>query len=454
VVVVAGLLAGVGIGCAPAIEKAEEMFTPSMETEKEMGRDFVKEAAKQIDLIEDPELVEYVTMIGEPIIEGAQPMNYRFRFHIVDNPTINAFAVPGGHIYLFSGLILKARNVNEVAGVIAHELAHVKHRHTAEMVGKGTLVNLATLAAVLLSRGNQAVTAGAAGAGRALQLSFSRDFEREADRYGLFYLYEARYDPHGLLEFFDMMLREQRFSTSKIPPYLLTHPVTSERMAQIEHLIAFHRLEVRNPRKMENIYRFQGLLQAAVGEPTQLIPTLKQQAEGASDDAKKWHRLALAYNHYGWVQEALDALHRALRIDPELHPAWTDLAALQARMGQWGEASKSLNQAREIRPDYFRIYIESGKMLIQLDELEEAQRALNKALDLEPSLIEAHNLLADIYKRQGEEGKFHLQMASYWQKMDSAEKAVKHLKDALELYGEDTEEGKAIKKRMEEIRSS
>jgi predicted Zn-dependent protease len=449
-----GLLVGGQIGCVPTIKKAEKMFTPSVESEKEMGRDFVKEAADQIDLVNDPELVEYVTMIGKPIIDAAQPMDYSFRFHIIDNPTINAFAVPGGHIYLFSGLLLKARNVNEVAGVMAHELAHVKHRHTAEMVGKGTLVNLATLAAVLLSQGNQAVATGAAGAGAALQLSFSREFEREADRYGLFYMYEAHYDPHGLLDFFDLMVREQRFSTSKIPPYLLTHPVTSERMANIEHLIAFHRLEVQNPRQMEDFYRFQGLLQAAVGEPTQLIPLLKHQVEGAAGDARKWHRLALAYDHNGWVQEALDALHRALQLDPQLYPAWTDLAALQVRMGRLGEASESLNRARQIRPDYFRIYIESAKMLIKMNELEEAQRALYKALDLQPALIEAHELLAKTYKIQGKDGEFHLQMASYWQKMDRTEKAVKQLKDALKLYGEDTEEGKAIKKRVEEIQSS
>ena len=123
------------ISCASTVKKAEDLFTPSVKSEKEMGQEFAQEAAKQLTLIEDPEILEYMHRIGEPIIEAAQPMSYRFRFHVVKNPTLNAFAVPGGHLYLFSGLLLKAQHAGEVAGVIAHELAHVKHRHTAQMVG-------------------------------------------------------------------------------------------------------------------------------------------------------------------------------------------------------------------------------------------------------------------------------------------------------------------------------
>jgi beta-barrel assembly-enhancing protease len=188
--------------CVPSIKTVEEWLTPSVKSEKEMGREFAQEAAKHLTLVEEPDVVEYIYHLGQPIVDAAQPMSYRFRFHVVKNPTLNAFAVPGGHLYLYSGLLLKTLDSNQVASVIAHELSHVKLRHTAQMIGKGTLVNLATLGAMLVAAGTrsggdagQAAVAGAMGASQAVQLRFSREFEEQADRSGLAYMYQAGYAP-------------------------------------------------------------------------------------------------------------------------------------------------------------------------------------------------------------------------------------------------------------------
>lgn len=440
--------------CASTLKKAEKMLTPSVQSEKEMGQKFAEEAAKQLKLVTNPEVVEYIAQIGQPIVEAAQPMSYRFRFHVVNGPALNAFAVPGGHVYLYSGLLLKARSVHEVAAVIAHELSHVKHRHTAQMIGKGTLVSLATLATILVARGQQAAAVGAIGAGQALQLSFSREFELEADRFGLFYLHQARYNPYGLLDFFSTMMREQTFSTSRIPPYLLTHPVTPERMAQIDHLIHQHRLEVQNPKEMPDFYRFQGILQAEVGDATQVVPLLKQQVEADQDDPHLWHRLGLAYDRYGWTQEALSALGKALTVEPKLASAWADLGTLQARMGRWSKAEASFNSAIRLAPGYARAYVGWGEMLLKLDEPREAQRLFRKAISLEPNLIKVHSLLARALKATKDEGAFHLEMATFYEKMDRSREAVEHLEKALKEYGEDSKQGEDVKRRIKVIRSS
>jgi predicted Zn-dependent protease len=318
------------LGCAPA-KKAEKLFTPSIAEEKEMGQEFAHKASKKLTLVENPEVLEYLYRIGAPIVQAAQPMTYRFRFHVVKNPTLNAFAVPGGHIYLYSGLLLKVRNVDEIAGVIAHELSHVKLRHSAQMIGKGTLVSLATLAAVIAARGQAPVAAGAVGAGQAIQLAFSRKFEQEADRSGLFYLHRAGYDPNGLTGFFNMMVREQKFSTSDIPPYLLTHPVTADRMEQIDNLIRHYRLEFDDPPEFPDFYRFLGILRAEVEDSTRVIPLLKQRVKDDPDDARRWHQLGLAYDRFGWVKEAIVALQKAVEIDSRLWPACVDFGILQAR---------------------------------------------------------------------------------------------------------------------------
>jgi len=447
-------------GCAPTVKRAEEWLTPSVKSEKEMGREFAQEAAKKLSLVEDPDILEYVAHIGAPIVEAAQPMSYKFRFHVVKSPTLNAFAVPGGHIYLYSGLLLKARHEGEIAGVIAHELSHVKHRHTAQMIGKGTLVSLTSLAAAILGaaatggEGGQAVMAGALGAGQAAMLAFTREFEEEADRYGLFYMHQAGYDPRGLLDFFDMMMREQRFSISRIPPYLLTHPLSTDRMGQIESLIQLHRLEVSQPREIADFHRFQALLQAEVGGATQVVPLFKQRVEQAPGDAKSWHQLGLIYLRYGWVQEALGALSKSLELDPRLASAWADMALLQARMGRWEQAQAMFHRALEIRPEHGPFLAMMGEALIQKGSPKEALEFLDRALAADPLLIRAQEMRARAKKDLGDEGGFHEDMAGFHEKMDRTLEALKHFRLAIKAYGEKSPKGEEIQRRIEQLKAS
>jgi predicted Zn-dependent protease len=441
-------------GCASTVKKAENWFTPSVKSEKEMGREFAQEAAKKLSLVDEPDVLEYVHRIGQPIVDAAQPMSYRFRFHVVKSPTLNAFAVPGGHIYLYSGLLLKAQHVREVVGVMAHELAHVKHRHTAQMIGKGTLVSLATLAAILVSRGEPAVMAGAAGAGTAMQLSFVREFEQEADRFGLFYMYQAGYDPRGLIDFFQMMLREQRFSSSSIPAYLLTHPMAPERLGQIEDLIQLHRLAVREPREEPDFYRFQAILQAEVGGAAQVLPWFQQRVTEKPEDAQRWHQLALANVRYGRVQEALTAYQRALELDPKLATAWADLAVLLGRMGRQQEAESMFREALALRPEHPPFLAMWGETLVQAGRAQEAMVLLDRAVSLDGNLIRVHEMRARAKKDLNDEGGFHLEMATFQEKMDRSVEAMKHLRLALKLYGEETPQGEEVKTRILLLKSS
>lgn len=452
--VVLSLASAAAVGCAPTVKKAQQWLTPSVKSEKEMGREFAQEAAKKLTLVEDPDILEYISRIGAPIVEAAQPMTYKFRFHVVKSPVMNAFAVPGGHIYLYSGLLLKARHPGEVAGVIAHELAHVKLRHTAQMIGKGTLVNLATLAAILIARGEPAVAAGAMGAGAAMQLSFSREFEQEADRYGLLYMHSAGYDPKGMLSFFDMMLREQRFATTGLPPYLLTHPAGIDRMGHMESLIQLHRLEVSQPRQVTDFHRFQAMLQAEVANVPQVVPLFRQKVEEAPADPEAWHQLGLVYVRYGWIQEALTALSKALELEPKLATAWADAAMLQARMGRMVDAEAMFGRALELRPENGAILAMWGESLIQRGRPQEAVSILDRALAADPYLIRAHEMRARARKDLGNEGGFHEDMAKFHEKMDRYTEALKHLRLALKIYGEKTPQGEEILRRIEELKAS
>src|SRR4029077_20621584 len=152
---------------------------------------------------------------------GNQPFTYHFA--VVRDARINAFAVPGGYIYVHGGLLLRASNDDEVAGVLGHEIAHVNAHHLARQQEATQLLNYAALLGVLLSVVQPAIGAGAVAANAAVQLQYRREFEQEADYLGAGYMRRAGYDPRGMLDFFKKMLDEQRLTPASAPPYLLSH---------------------------------------------------------------------------------------------------------------------------------------------------------------------------------------------------------------------------------------
>jgi predicted Zn-dependent protease len=218
----------------------------SVPAEKRLGEKIMREIRRDPAYLDDPEIAGYISQLGQRLeghIEGArQP----FEFFVVRDAMLNAFALPGGYIGVHSGLILAAHSESELAGVLAHEISHVTQSHLARMFGKQSeiqLVSLLTMAVALLAaRSNPDVAIGAAISGQAAgiqqQLNYSRDFEREADRFGLDLMEKAGYDTRGMGSFFERLLQFGRLYENNAPGYLRTHPLTTERITDMENRIA------------------------------------------------------------------------------------------------------------------------------------------------------------------------------------------------------------------------
>jgi predicted Zn-dependent protease len=200
--------------------------------------------------VDDPEILDYINSIGSKLVaasRGATNDNRRdFEFFVLNDDSINAFALPGGFIAVHSGLLLTTSNESELAGVIGHEIAHVLQRHQArgadEQRKAAPLSLLGLVAAVLAARSNSSSSGDTAQAALTAsialsyqnQLNYSRDFEREADRVGLQVMQRAGFDPSGMPSFFERMLRANRHNDGKTPGYLRTHPLTTERIADMQ----------------------------------------------------------------------------------------------------------------------------------------------------------------------------------------------------------------------------
>jgi len=208
----------------------------SVEREREIGTQFDSEIRKHIRFIDDPVVLEFLTDLGLSIVRKIEPQPFVYHFRVIVEPSLNAFAVPGGYIYFHSGTILEAGTLDELAGVLAHEIGHVKGRHYARMREKAAIPDLiakiAGLGAALATK-EPGVLLASEGLNVALQLRFSREFEAEADDIGANFMARAGYNPAGMARFFERIVRESHDVRFEIPPYLYSHPEVENRIDSV-----------------------------------------------------------------------------------------------------------------------------------------------------------------------------------------------------------------------------
>jgi hypothetical protein len=209
----------------------------SLEREQAMGRELAFEVEHQANVITDAMVTEYVNRIGQNIVRNSDA-KVPFTIKVLDDDEINAFALPGGYFYVNTGLIMAADNEAELAGVMAHEIAHVAARHVTKNYTRAQLFNLASIPLIFV--GGPIGYAVRQGIGLALPMSFlkfSRDAEREADMLGLQYCYRAGYDPQAFVTFFEKLKTEEKKKHSGFAKAFATHPMTEDRIKQAQNEI-------------------------------------------------------------------------------------------------------------------------------------------------------------------------------------------------------------------------
>ena len=214
----------------------------SDQEEQTLGRAIMRDVYGDPRYLDDPEIEAYLNQLGYKLVSVSSRNQREFTFFVVNDPSINAFAMPGGNIGVHTGLLLAAQSESELASVVAHEISHVTQDHIARMIASQSQSYWPTMAALALAllaaRSNPNVASAAIATTQAYsvqnQLNFSRDYEREADRLGYEMLTRANLDPRGMSGFFNRLQRASRFYDSSAPAYLRTHPLTSDRIADME----------------------------------------------------------------------------------------------------------------------------------------------------------------------------------------------------------------------------
>ena len=225
-----GALAGQLAGCVKSTQQ-----------EVQMGADYSAQIDRQLPIIRDPEVVRYINLLGDSIARVADDRALQWRFSVVDQTDINAFAVPGGYVYVNRGLIERAATMSELAGVLGHEIAHVTQRHSMQQMAKGQTATVGVLGLCVVlpgfcstGLGGAAVQAG----GSVLFAKFSRNDESDADKFGVTYVTRAGIDPRGMPAMFRTLLAERKSNPSGMQAWLQSHPMEEDRVAATEREIA------------------------------------------------------------------------------------------------------------------------------------------------------------------------------------------------------------------------
>lgn len=264
----------------------------SIEKEIGLGKQLAQEIERQVKLIDDPEITEYVSRLGQNLVRNSDA-KVPFTIKVVDSDEINAFALPGGFFYVNSGLITSADEEAELAGVMAHEIAHVAARHGTEQYTKGTIANYATLPLIFLGGGLGYGLYQAAGFLIPLKfLQFSRSAETEADFLGLQYVYKTGYDPTAFVSFFEKIQAQEKKKPGRLSKAFSTHPPTADRIEKTQANIATILPEgeqyVINTSEFDKVksklIALENRKRPAEGEKSNR-PSLKRRTSGETEDA-------------------------------------------------------------------------------------------------------------------------------------------------------------------------
>lgn len=208
----------------------------SLEEEWQLGNQLAADIAKQMPLVNDAQANAYVNRVGRQIVSQTEMAQLPWTFHIVNDPAVNAFNIPGGHVYVTTGLIRSADNAAEFAGVMAHEISHGVSRHGTEQLTRAYGLNI--VAALLLGQNPavyQQILAQIVGTGTMAR--FSRSAEEEADSLGVRYMHSAGYDPRGMVTMFEELLAQRRGQPGSVEKFFSTHPLEEDRIRSVSQAI-------------------------------------------------------------------------------------------------------------------------------------------------------------------------------------------------------------------------
>jgi len=430
--------------------------------ERRLGKAFMKSVRKALSVLDDPILTDYLENLGNRLVAASTAEADRYNFFWIENPAINAFAGPDGHIGVFSGLVLASENESELAAVLAHEIAHVTQRHLMRFFEDQKRLSIPATAALIAAAvlGTQvnadfgaAATAGIQAATMQRQINFTRENEKEADRIGIATLAVAGFDPYAMPGFFERLGRASRTHEISAPEYLRTHPVTSSRVAD-----ALGRADRYGYKQRPDDLRFH-LVRARLRERS-FSNAQKAIAHFRSQLERKRYRNETAV-HYGYALGLArgNQIRAARAMTEELiarHPNQAEFIILEARInaesGTGDRAIKTLQAAVGLRPSNIPLRIAYADILMAVGHPARALKTLEEVTRRKPGQALIYQRMSDAALKAGQKAATHRYRAEKLYAEGDLEPAIHQLEIALRQPGLSYHDASRIQVRLDTIK--
>ncbi len=394
----------------------------SQQKEYELGRAWLKAYRSRINEHHDPLLTDYLEQLIYRLAFRSQLQDHRLELIVVDNPTLNAFAVPGGVIGVHTGLFLFAKSEAQLSSVLAHEIAHLSQRHFArrlESRKKNQVANMAGLLASLVLAATIGSDAGMAGLtatqamGRNESLRYSRQNEREADRLGLKTMLAAGIDPEAMSTMFEAMLKLTRYTGSQVPEFLRSHPLTENRVTD-----AKNKLSQLPKKEYSDSFEFHLIRARAIiainNNPSLSIDHFKNELILSKNSQAALYGASLAYISLGKYSEAKDAIDQLLKALPDqLHYKMAEIE-LYRHQKKYDLAIEKTNQLLRYQPNSYPLRMSLAETYLKSNHFLKSETLLDSLAATHSENPEVWFLLAEIRGLAGNIPGVHMARAQYF----------------------------------------
>jgi len=429
------------------------------EDEKKMGRKIFLEMEESI--VRDPSVQSFLNRVGNSLVSQVGSTPFEFKFYLVNGSSPNAFAVPGGYTFVTTGLIVMAENEGEIAGVLAHEIAHVVQRHVAKMIEKSGPLNIAALAAMLAGalagRGgaaSQATGAMAMGMAGATLLKYTRDMEVDADQNGLRYLVKAGYDPKGLLNFLGKLQKVSLAVAPKIPAYLVTHPETETRISLLENLLQLEPNATGPFRPVENIDKIHVRAFVEERDPDVAVSHYESMTKKDPRDVTALYGLGLANRKMGRLDRSMEVLQNAEALVPGDLDVSREVGIAYFLLGKLDQAIENLEATRSNpaaqNSDLLTLFY-LGRAYQEKGEFARALPLLVKVHKEMPEMAAVYSHLGSVYGRMNQKGLYHFYYGKHFKWRRDRNNALLHFRESLQWLDRTSPERDEAQQEIKEL---
>ncbi len=431
-------------------------FAISIPDELKLGKEYLQLIKDKGVILHDPVAQKMIDIVGNAIVKPLPPQPFHFDFYMINDDSFNAFATPAANIFVHRGLIASLDTMDELAGILAHEIGHAVGRHVSQSIDRSKIVGTGSLAGMLAgilvgaasgsSEAGQALTIGSMAAGQSAMLTYTRENETEADQKAVLFLEKTGYSPDGILESLLKIRQTDYQGIENIPDYFKTHPGTTARVSHLSGILADYKPPADKPLPPENFdynmvkYRVIGLY----GDLDTYIPKIELALQNNPDNVAFHYGLGLLYGRATRMNEGIEQLNKALAKNPFEPMILLELGRLYIRNTEYNRAITILDSmADDPLLEDWAVFNRSIAQ-IHTGNLPAAQKGLEHVLSTDkPGFEKANYHMAEIMSRESKQALSNYYLGVYYARIHDEQNAARQLERALDTLDDEKMREKA-----------